>query len=91
LTTKPGLTGDWGGGRTWLNNHGVTILPRVTSFYEGMVAGTGNKDFEFGGKADVQIIFKAEKWGLWKGLKIVTRTEYNFGKSINGYGGILLP
>jgi porin len=91
LTTKPGLTGDWGGGRTWLNNHGVTILPRVTTFYEGMVAGTGNKDFEFGGKADVQIIFNAEKWGLWKGLKIVTHTEYNFGKSINGYGGKLLP
>ncbi|MEY2917100.1 MAG: hypothetical protein RIS73_814 [Bacteroidota bacterium] len=91
LATQSSLTGDWSGGRTWLNNHGVTILPRISTFYEGMVAGTGNKDFEFGGKADIQAIFNTEKWGLWKGIKIITHTELNFGKSINGYGGMLLP
>lgn len=91
LLTQPNLTGDWGGARSGLNKKGITILPRVSTFYEGMVGGTGNKNFEFGGKADVQVIFNGEKLGLWKGLKIVTHTEYNFGNSINGAGGTLLP
>lgn len=90
LLTQQNLTGNWGGGRSWLNEHGVTILPRVSTFYEGMVSGTGNNNFEFGGKADVQIILNGEKLGLWKGLKIVTHTEYNFGNSTNGYGGVFL-
>ena len=77
---QPYLTGDWGGGRTWLTKHGVIILPRVTTFYEGMVSGTGNKNFEFGGKADAQIIFDGAKLGLWKGFKIITHTELNFGQ-----------
>lgn len=91
LFSQSNLTGDWGGARTELNKKGITILPRVSTFYEGMTAGTGNKNFEFGGKADVQIIFNGEKLGLWKGLKLVTHTEYNFGNSINGRGGTLLP
>ena len=91
LLAQPTFTGDWGGGRTWLNNHGIVILPRVSTFYEGMISGTGNKDFKFGGKADAQIIFDGTKLGLWKGLKIITHTELNFGKSINGSGGTLLP
>jgi porin len=91
LFTQPNLTGDWGGGRSSLQKNGITILPRLSTFYEGMVSGTGNKNFEFGGKADAQIIFDGAKLGLWKGVKIITHTELNFGKAINGYGGTLLP
>jgi hypothetical protein len=24
------LTGDWGGGRTWMGSHGITLKPRLT-------------------------------------------------------------
>lgn len=30
------LTGDWGGGRTWLQEHGVSLKPRLTQFYQGL-------------------------------------------------------
>ena len=46
------LTGDWGGGRTWLKEHGITIKPRLTQFYQGLTAGAGDHGFEYGGKAD---------------------------------------
>src|SRR5437667_6611395 len=47
------LTGDWGGARTWLQEHGITLAPRLTQFYQGMVAGDGDHDFEYAGKADL--------------------------------------
>jgi porin len=91
ITTQPNLTADWAGFRPWLNNNGITILPRITTFYEGMTSGDGIRQFEFGGKADVQVIFNGEKLGLWKGLKIITHSELNYGKVTNGYGGVILP
>ncbi|MEK8180811.1 carbohydrate porin [Flavobacterium buctense] len=91
LATQSNLTGDWLGARPWLSDNGITILPRITSFYEGMSSGDGDKKFEFSGKADVQIIFNGEKLGLWKGLKIITHSELNYGQSTIGYGGVLLP
>ncbi len=29
------LTGDWGGGRTWLQDHGIRLEPRLSQFYQG--------------------------------------------------------
>jgi porin len=85
------LTGDWGGSRTWLKQHGITIAPRVTQFYQGMPAGDGDHSFEYGGKADV--LFKADmdKLGFWNGLSVVVHAEENFGHSVNGFGGTLVP
>ncbi|MGD0624732.1 MAG: hypothetical protein ABSB32_08435 [Thermodesulfobacteriota bacterium] len=45
------LTGDWGGGRIWLKEHGITLKPRLTQFYQGLSAGDGDHGFEYGGKA----------------------------------------
>src|SRR5439155_3600444 len=59
LAPQPGwlerdtLTGDWGGARTWLQEYGITLKPRLTQFYQGMVAGDGDHDFEYAGKADL--------------------------------------
>ena len=47
------LTGDWGGGRTWLKEHGITLKPRLTQFYQGLTEGDGDHGFEYGGKADI--------------------------------------
>ena len=32
------LTGDWGGDRTWLEEHGITLKPRLTQFHHGLTA-----------------------------------------------------
>ena len=40
------LTGDWGGGRTWLKEHGITLKPRLIQFYQGLSAGDGDHGYE---------------------------------------------
>jgi porin len=85
------LTGDWGGGRTWLKEHGITIKPRLTQFYQGLTAGEGDHGFEYGGKAD--LLFNADlgKFGLWNGFSMTVHAEYNFGQSVNQRGGMIMP
>lgn len=85
------LTGDWGGRRTWLKEHGITIAPRLTQFYQGLAAGDGDHDFEYGGKADLMLNADLSKLGLWNGFSVTVHGEYNFGESINGAGGVLSP
>ncbi len=85
------LSGDWGGSRARLKEHGVTLKPRLTQFYQGMTSGDGDHDFEYGGKAD--LLFNADlgKLGLWNGLSMTVHAEYNFGQSVNGDGGTIAP
>jgi porin len=85
------LTGDWGGGRTWLEERGITIKGRLTQFYQGMTSGDGDHDFEYGGKADFLLDANLSKLGLWKGLSLTAHAEYNFGESVNQHGGTIMP
>jgi porin len=85
------LTGDWGSSRTWLKEHGITLMPRLTQFYQGMTSGGGDHDFEYGGKADLLLNADLSKLGFWKGLLLTVHAEYNFGHSVNGRGGTLMP
>jgi porin len=85
------LTGDWGGGRTWLKEHGITLKPRLTQFYQGLTAGEGDHGFEYGGKADLLLDANLSKLGLWKGLSLNVHAEYNFGESVNQHGGTIMP
>jgi len=85
------LTGDWNGYRTWLKEHGITLAPRLTQFYEGLTAGDGDRDFKYGGKADLMLNANLSKLGFWNGFSLTVHTEYNYGESINGAGGTLVP
>lgn len=85
------LTGDWAGGRAWLQEHGVSLKPRLTQFYEGLTSGDGDHGFEYGGKLDLLLNADAAKLGLWDGLSLTVHAEYNYGESANGRGGTLLP
>jgi porin len=46
IWSRSTLTGDWGGCRTWLEEHGITLAPRLTQFYQGLAAGDGDHDFK---------------------------------------------
>lgn len=85
------LTGDWGGQRTWLKEHGITIAPRLTQFYQGLSAGDGDHDFEYGGKADLLVNADLSKLGFWKGFSVTVHAEQNYGDSVTGAGGTLIP
>jgi porin len=86
------LTGDWAGHRTSLKeDYGITLAPRLTQFYQGLTAGDGDNDFEYGGKADLMLNADLSKLGFWKGLSLTVHAEYNYGETINGSGGTLVP
>lgn len=85
------LTGDWSGHRTWLREHGITLAPRLTQFYQGLSVGDGDRDFEYGGKADLMLNADLSKLGFWNGFAVTVHGEYNFGESINGAGGAVYP
>ena len=36
--------------RAWLADKGVSVDIRYTGFYQGLVSGTGDKDFKYGDK-----------------------------------------
>jgi porin len=91
VLTRSTLTGDWGGGRTWLEERGVTVKPRLTQFYQGLTSGEGDHGAEYGGKADLLLNADLDKLGLWKGLSFSVHAEYNFGKAVNLDGGTLMP
>jgi porin len=85
------LTGDWGGHRTSLKEHGITLAPRLTQFYQGLAAGKGDRDFKYGGKADLMLNANLSKLGFWDGLSLTVHGEYNYGESVNGLGGVVSP
>ncbi len=89
--TRKTLTGKWGGLRPKLSEKGIMFKGSYTSFYQGMVKGEGNNDFEYGSKLAITSIFNGEKLGLWKGFFTIARMEYNIGHSVNQRGGTALP
>ena len=83
------LTGDWGGVRSSLAERGVTLDFRYTSFYQGLVSGTGKEDFEYGGKVDAFINLDSSKMGLWEGGGFRSHLEYSHGDLETNLGGAL--
>ncbi len=77
--------------RTWLKKHGVTIAPRLSQFYQGITAGDGEQGFEYGGKTDLSVGLDLGKLGFWDGFSMTVQADFNFGDTVNGRGGILIP
>jgi len=89
LITRAALTGDWWGKRSSLADKGVTLDFRYTSFYQGLVSGTGDKDFDYAGKFDAFITLDSGKMGLWEGGGFRSHLEYSHGNLATNLGGAL--
>lgn len=89
LLTRAALTGDWWGARSSLANHGVSLDLRYTMFYQGLVAGTGDKGFDYGGKVDAFVDLDSGKMGLWKGGGFRSHIEYSHGGLPTNLGGAI--
>ncbi len=87
--TRPTLTGDWGGARSSLADKGVTFDLRHTSFYQGLVEGTGDNGFKYGGKFDAFINLDSAKMGLWEGGGFRSHFEYSHGDAPANLGGAI--
>src|SRR5438093_9566376 len=84
---RPKLTGDWWGARDTLEAHGVTLDINLTQFYQGVVDGGIDQDFEYGGKLDIYVNLDGGKAGLWQGFSITTHIETRYGEDVNEIDG----
>jgi porin len=89
--TRQTLTGKWGGLRPKLREKGLLFKVGFSNYYQGMVSGEGNNDFEYGSKLGFTTILNGKKLGLWEGFFTIVRLEYNMGHSVNNRGGTVLP
>lgn len=46
------LSGDWSGVRSRLADHGVTFDLESASYYQGLLSGFGDDDFQYAGRFD---------------------------------------
>lgn len=86
------MTGDWGGARTELANHGILFDASVTQNLQGNGHGGKNTNgaFEYGGSADYSLRLDTARMGLWPGGLITLHGETQFGQSINGSTGAFM-
>jgi porin len=85
------LTGAWGGARSTMAEHGVSFDLDWTNYYQGLMQGTGDKSWEYGGRADAFLNIDTGKLGLWDGGLIRTHAEYYYGDLSANLGGTIAP
>jgi len=79
------MTGDWGGARTWLEEHGVTLEASYTNdTFSKLYGGYEKSKYPIRnfGLIDTAIHLNTEKMGLWKNGEFVVRYQYLRGNSI---------
>ncbi len=67
----------------------VSFEPRLTHFIQG--SDDDRIDTEQGGKLDITIKVNLHGMDVWKGAALVIRGESNYGYSVNGQGGSIIP
>jgi len=91
LDRRTHLTGDWGGGRTDLADHGVLVHGEA-AFVGGSVLGGGLDENEEGlWKGDLIVKLDGDRMGLWEGGFASIRAEARGGHSVNPDAGTLMP
>src|ERR1700746_873242 len=85
------LTGDWGGLRDQLRDHGITLDVSETTYYQGTASGGLHDGFEFGGRNDYILNVDGQKAGLWPGFFIKLHGEDVYGDSPNLFTGAIVP
>lgn len=92
LWTRPTLLEGAGSPKAKLRQRGVAVDTWVTQFYQGVVAGDAEKDWQYGDKADVRVNLDGHKLGLWRGFSVHFHQEWVFGEDVNSLDtGALIP
>ncbi len=69
--TRDKLTGDWGGWRTDVLDHGIDIDLRLSQYYQGVTSGGVDTNSEYGGTMDYRVHIDTSKpLGTWVGLTV---------------------
>jgi porin len=87
----PGITGDWGGSRSWLSERGVVFSADVTQTYQGIMDGGYDDESAYLGSSELILDLDTEKLGLWPGGFGRVAAEGRFGNDVIGDVGSFSP
>lgn len=82
------LTGDWWGGRTWLEDRGVTLSLSMTNIYQENVSGglrTRNAH-RVSGSYDLELLLDTGAMKLWPGGTFYAYAEGSWDDGVSGRG-----
>ena len=82
------LLGDWGGSRSWFAERGIIFDVQATQFYQGVVDGSPDNNWQYGVKGDYFLTVIGEKAGLWKGFILNLHAETRAGDDVNALTGL---
>ena len=91
IFSPPGITGDWGGARTWLSDHGVELSVDLTQGVQSVMDGGFDEQTEYLGSSQVILDLDTEKLGLWPGGFVRVAGEGRFGSDVVADAGTLSP
>ena len=93
IWTRDRLTGDWGGLRTDLADHGIDVGIRLSQFGQWVADGGKETTGRYGGKVDYRLNIDASNlFGLWKGFYLSMHAETRFGHDVTAEAGaFVLP
>lgn len=85
------LAAGWTDTRSAIADHGITVDLSTTQFYQGVIAGGLQQQFQYGGRNDYFMVLDGEKAGLWKGGSFTAHGETRYGETANTLTGALAP
>ena len=88
---RPTLSGDWGGARQYLMDHGIKFDFNLTQTLQGNWDGGAGRGAFYQGGMRYNVDLDTGHMGLWPGGMFHLRGETPFGRSDNANSGALLP
>lgn len=85
------MTGDWGGSRQDLANHGITLDAYLAQVAQGVVSGGRDTGTEYMGRGQFDLNLDTAKMGWWPGGLISVIGEGHYGNSIGSNTGAIFP
>ena len=89
--SPPGLTGDWGGRRTWLAERGVEFSIDFTNTVQSVMSGGFDETTRYLGSSEMIMDVDGEKLGLWPGFFFRVAAKGRFGRNVLGQAGTFIP
>lgn len=82
------LSGEWGGARTWLADHGITFdIIYAGEVFANAAARDPGENGGYTGHFDLALTLDTKGLGLWPGGKVYLLAQENHGRGINEFVG----
>jgi porin len=91
FSSRPRLTGSWGGLRDELGKKGVVLDVDMLGTPQGAMSGGRDTGWEFWGTSEYTLNVDTQKMGLWPGGFLNVYGMSSFGQSVNHRTGALVP